>query len=122
MERTRAHPADWRSSAKHSYTLFFHDTHHRAVTDPESISRYALENFDGVLAFGEVIRDIYTRRGWSRRAWTWHEGGDATLFRPVPVNAYAGDVVWIGNWGDEERTAELSDYLCVLCEARPEKG
>jgi spore maturation protein CgeB len=93
------------------YCLLFHDTHHRAVSDPESIGRYALEHFDGVLAFGEVIRDIYRRRGWARRAWTWHEAADTTVFRPVAADSIEGDLVWIGNWGAEERTAELSDYF-----------
>jgi len=97
--------------SKHRYRLLFHDTHHRGVTDPQTISQYALENFDGVLAFGEVIRDLYVRNGWARRAWTWHEAADTHIFRPLPVKAQDADVVWIGNWGDEERTAELRDYF-----------
>jgi spore maturation protein CgeB len=96
---------------KNKYQLLFHDTHHRGVTDPESISSYALENFDGVLAFGEVLRELYLRMGWASRVWTWHEAADTLLFRPVDCIAMAGDVTWIGNWGDEERTAELSAYF-----------
>src|SRR5262245_36349969 len=71
--------------SRNPYCLLFHDTHHRAVTDPESIGRYELEHFDGVLAFGEVIRDIYVRQGWARRAWTWHEAADTAVFRPKAV-------------------------------------
>src|SRR5579883_3209765 len=41
------------------YLLFFHDTHHRAVTAPEEMSRYDLTHYDGVLAFGETISEIY---------------------------------------------------------------
>src|SRR5579884_863207 len=48
------------------FTLLFHDTHHRAVTAQEEMSRYELDGYDGVLAFGEVLRDIYERRGWGR--------------------------------------------------------
>jgi spore maturation protein CgeB len=92
------------------YRLLFHDTHHRSVTDPAAMARYVLEDFDGVLAFGDVIREIYRARGWGRRAWTWHEAADVERFRPLEAPP-AGDLVWIGNWGDEERTRELHDFL-----------
>jgi spore maturation protein CgeB len=93
------------------YRLLFHDTHHRAATDPAAMARYPLAGFDGVLAFGRVLRDLYLRRGWVRRAWVWHEAADVRRFRPVPVTAVAGELVWIGNWGDDERTAELEEFL-----------
>jgi len=34
-----------------SYRLFFHDTHHRSVTEPESMAKLDLRHYDGVLAF-----------------------------------------------------------------------
>jgi spore maturation protein CgeB len=92
------------------YRLYFHDTHHRVVSDPASMSLYDLRHYDGVLAFGEVLRDIYMRNGWTRQAWTWHEAADTRLFRPLPAEK-VNDLVWIGNWGDEERTAELGEFL-----------
>ncbi|HEY4589993.1 MAG TPA: glycosyltransferase, partial [Thermoanaerobaculia bacterium] len=52
------------------YRLLFHDTHHRSVTAPESMAAYDLSGYDGVLAFGEMIRDLYRDRGWAERAWT----------------------------------------------------
>jgi spore maturation protein CgeB len=93
------------------YRLLFHDTHHRSITDSESIAAYALEHYDGVLAFGNVIRDLYRSRGWAHRAWTWHEAADIRVFRPRVAEARQGDLVWIGNWGDGERTAELQEFL-----------
>ena len=98
--------------ARHGYQLLFHDTHHRAVTERESMAAYDLTHYDGVLAFGGVIRDLYLREGWTRRAWTWHEAADTSVFYPHerPV-VPAGDLVWVGNWGDEERTAELHEFL-----------
>src|SRR5207248_8169271 len=33
------------------YNLFFHDTHHRMITAPESMAAYELKNYDGVLAY-----------------------------------------------------------------------
>ncbi len=94
-----------------SYRLLFHDTHHRAVTDPSAMARFDLAHYDGVLAFGRVLCDVYVRRGWTRRAWTWHEAADTRVFRPWPADQADGDLVWIGNWGDEERTAELHKFL-----------
>ena len=75
------------------------------------MSAYQLEGYDGVLAFGEAVREIYIARGWSRRAWTWHEAADTRLFRPYATDERWGDLVWIGNWGDEERSQELREFL-----------
>jgi spore maturation protein CgeB len=100
---------DHHSTAR-GYRLLFHDTHHRAATQPEEMARFDLRHYDGVLAFGEVIRQIYLERGWTDRAWTWHEAADARLFRPLD-REQDEDLVWIGNWGDDERTAELTEFL-----------
>jgi spore maturation protein CgeB len=94
-----------------SYRLFFHDTHHRAATKPEEMAGYELAHYDGVLAYGNVIRDLYLARGWARDAWVWHEAADTRVFHPRPHGEPDGDVVWIGNWGDEERSAELREFL-----------
>jgi len=93
------------------YRLLFHDTHHRAVTAPEDMARFDLREYDGVLAFGEVIRQIYLDRGWAGQAWTWHEAADTRVFHPLDDVERRGDLVWVGNWGDGERTAELHEYL-----------
>jgi spore maturation protein CgeB len=107
-----------------SGVLLFHDSHHRSVTDPRAMSAYDLSHYDGVLAFGDPIRDRYVQHGWASRAWTWHEAADTRVFYPrdpsAPPSAdlqrfagagLGGDLVWIGNWGDEERTAELEEFL-----------
>jgi spore maturation protein CgeB len=94
------------------FTLLFHDTHHRCVTEPAGMAAYDLRDYDGVLAFGEVIRQIYLTEGWCQRAWTWHEAADTRVFRPLTSEAgITGDLVWIGNWGDEERAQELQEFL-----------
>ncbi|CAN5308888.1 glycosyltransferase [soil metagenome] len=92
--------------------LLFHDTHHRSVTKPDEIAAFDLSRYDGVLAFGDAIRDRYLEKGWAARAWTWHEAADARVFRP-PETAplHEGDLVWIGNWGDGERKRELVEFL-----------
>jgi spore maturation protein CgeB len=88
----------------------FHDTHHRAVTRPEEMGRYDLSGYDGVLAFGGAIAEVYRARSWHDRVWTWHEAADHRLFRPLDRKR-ARDLVWIGNWGDGERTRELEELL-----------
>jgi spore maturation protein CgeB len=94
------------------FSLLFHDTHHRAVSEPKAIRAFDLTHYDGVLAFGEVLRQIYEDRGWTPRAWTWHEAADLRLFRPPSAPAEQPlDLVWIGNWGEGERAAELSEFL-----------
>lgn len=95
-----------------SFTLLFHDTHHRAVTDPGSIGKMDLSGYDGVLAFGATLAEVYRKSGWGDRCFVWHEAADTMLFRPPLVES--GDrqgMVWVGNWGDEERSHELLDYL-----------
>jgi spore maturation protein CgeB len=94
-----------------AYRLLFHDTHHRAVSAPGHMDRLPLDGYDAILAFGEVVRQLYLRRGWARRAWTWHEAADVRLFRPIEGAGRDGDLVWVGNWGDDERTAELETFL-----------
>jgi len=94
-----------------SYLLLFHDTHHRMVSAPEAFGKLALDGFDGVLAFGEVLREAYVRQGWARQAFTWHEAADLRVFGPRSGVERQRDLVWIGNWGDDERSAELEEFL-----------
>jgi spore maturation protein CgeB len=99
------------------YHLLFHDTHHRSVTARDDMAGYRLENYDGVLAFGEVIRQRYLAAGWAHKVWTWHEAADVRVFFPRRAGSEQGDLVWVGNWGDEERTAELEEFLIRPVEA-----
>jgi spore maturation protein CgeB len=64
-----------------------------------------------VLAFGNVLRDLYLSESIVSRAWTWHEAADIRVFHPLPDVPRQGDVIWIGNWADEERTEELTEFL-----------
>ena len=93
------------------FTLLFHDTHHRAVSDPEAIGAFDLQDYDGVLAFGAALAEVYRGWGWGDRVFVWHEAADTTLFHPPAVETERSGLVWIGNWGDGERTAELEDFL-----------
>ena len=93
------------------YKLLFHDTHHRMVTQPESMAAYDLENYDGVLAFGKILREMYQASGRTNQCWVWHEAADTRVFKPLPEVTKTGDLVWVGNWGDNERCSELNEFL-----------
>ncbi|QAY76767.1 glycosyltransferase [Sphingosinicella sp. BN140058] len=93
------------------FTLLFHDTHHRAVSDPEAIRAFDLSGYDGVLAFGETLAEVYRRWGWQGRVFVWHEAADIRLFHPPEEEGERAGLVWIGNWGDGERTREIEDFL-----------
>ncbi len=95
--------------------LFFHDTHHRAITAPDELARFDLSNFDGVLAYGESLKHAYQRLGWGKQVYVWHEAADIRTFHPSSPNDKSGDLVWIGNWGDDERTEELREYFVEPC-------
>ena len=94
---------------KDDFVLLFHDTHHRMAGHDRL--PFSLKHYDGVLAYGQVLTDKYLRNGWAERAWTWHEAADTRVFHPLPNVTRTLDLVWIGNWGDDERTAELHEFL-----------
>lgn len=93
------------------FTLLFHDTHHRAVSEPDGIRAFDLSGYDGVLAFGETLAEVYRRWGWQGRVFVWHEAADIRLFHPPAVEQPREGLIWIGNWGDGERTKELESFL-----------
>ena len=95
---------------KFGFKALFHDTHHRAYTRAGEILRFPLHLFDGVLAFGEPITRIYRDGFGIAKVWTFHEAADIQNFHPI-VSEKTADVMWIGNWGDEERTRELMEFL-----------
>jgi spore maturation protein CgeB len=95
----------------HNVRALFHDTHHRALTAEQELSRFDLSNYDGVVAYGASLKRAYERRGWGRQVHVWHEAADVRVFYPRESERIAGDLVWIGNWGDEERTEELREYF-----------
>jgi len=93
------------------FRLLFHDTHHRAVSAPEQLRRFDLSNYDGVLAFGEVLRRAYVDNGWAAQVWVWHEAADTRIFQPQAPRTASSDLTWVGNWGDNERARELRHFL-----------
>jgi spore maturation protein CgeB len=98
-----------------SFRLVFHDTHHRAFSSPEQIRLLGVDRFDAVLVFGETLAAIYREQFHIQQVWTLHEAADTTVFKPLPRLHKENDFVWIGNWGDGERSAEIKQFF--LCPA-----
>jgi len=93
-----------------AYRLLYHDTHHRAVTNPSEIAAFDLSGYDGAMVFGESLRERYAEIHPRLKAWVWHEAADTFRFRPLNGEV-RWDLVWIGNWGDSERSEELREFL-----------
>jgi spore maturation protein CgeB len=101
------------------FVLLFHDTHHRPASVPWQTARFNLQHYDGVLAYGESLREVYRRDFGQAHVWTFHEAADTTVFYPREAEQ-TDDVVWIGNWGDDERTREIREYLVDSARRLPE--
>jgi spore maturation protein CgeB len=94
------------------FSLLFHDTHYRILSEPERVLRVGLERFDAVLAYGPSIAAEYRRRG-VKNVHVVHEAADVPLFHPAPADPGRplDDALFIGNWGDEDRAEELRAYV-----------
>ena len=101
------------------FALLFHDTHHRPLSSPWEVARLNLQPYDGVLAYGDSLARLYRADFGQERVWTFHEAADTSVFFPREAERH-DDVVWIGNWGDEERTREIREYLVDSARLLPE--
>ena len=95
---------------KYGFKALFHDTHHRAVSALNELLKFHLHLFDGVLAFGKSLYEVYRHGLGIEKVWIFHEAADVEHFKPSPQPVQA-DLCWIGNWGDDERTRELEEFL-----------
>jgi len=91
---------------------FFHDTHYRVVLDEAYRSSLGLENFEGILAYSPSVAERYCALGF-RKVFVLHEAADTTVFKPEPVEKNT-DVVFVGNYGDGDRSDELEDFVIGL--------
>ncbi len=90
-------------------TALFHDTHYRVVLDENYRQRLGLEQFDHILAFSPSVASRYRGLGFDRVS-VLHEAADTTVFAPRETPK-SMDVVFVGNYGDGDRSAELEDYV-----------
>jgi spore maturation protein CgeB len=103
------------------FRLLFHDTHHRASSSPQQIKLLGLERFDGALVFGESLARIYRDRLHIENVHTLHEAADTSVFCPQPGSDKELDAVWIGNWGDGERSDEIRSFLLKPAAQLPDR-
>jgi spore maturation protein CgeB len=87
----------------------FHDTHYRVVLDDTYRQQLGLEQFGQILAFSPSVAERYRARGFANVT-VLHEAADTTVFMPADVPK-STDVVFVGNYGDGDRSTELEEYV-----------
>ena len=88
---------------------FFHDTHYRVVLDDAYRASLGLEDYQAILAYSPSVADRYRQLGFDR-VHVLHEAADVSVFAPLAVPKLT-DVVFVGNYGDGDRSDELEDYV-----------
>jgi spore maturation protein CgeB len=90
---------------------YFHDTHYRVVLDEPHRNSLELERYTGILAYSPSVAERYRSLGFpADSVHVFHEAADITVFEPKPVPKTT-DVVFVGNYGDGDRSDELEDYV-----------
>ncbi len=90
-------------------TSLFHDTHYRVVLDESHRAGLGIDQYDAILAYSPSVAERYHSLGYTR-VHVFHEAADTTVFAPLQV-AKTNDVVFVGNYGDGDRSDELEDYV-----------
>ena len=87
----------------------FHDTHYRVVLDAAYRDSLGLEQFDDILAYSPSTAQRFRDLGYSN-VHVFHEAADTTVYAPLDIPK-TSDVVFVGNYGDGDRSKELEDYI-----------
>jgi spore maturation protein CgeB len=88
---------------------YFHDTHYRVILDAPHRDALGLENYTAILAYSPSVAERYRALGFER-VHVLHEAADTTVFKPQAVPKTT-DVVFVGNYGDGDRSDELEDFV-----------
>lgn len=96
----------------------FHDTHYRVVLDDAHRAQLGIEAYDDILAYSPSVADRFRQLGFSN-VHVLHEAADTAVFSPRPMPKTT-DVVFVGNYGDGDRSDELEDYLFAPRPSLPE--
>jgi spore maturation protein CgeB len=78
-----------------------------------------LDAYSAILAYGPTIVDIYRSTTDGPEVLLFNEAADTDLFRPLP-QPKSRDVVFVGNWGDEDRNQTTWDYFIEQGRALPD--
>ncbi len=93
------------------FRLLWYDNHHRSVSARAQYDGYQFDAFDLALPYGESLKQVYEEAGWFKCVGSLPEAADPSVFKPMPEVETTGDIVWIGNWGGDERAEELFEYF-----------
>jgi hypothetical protein len=74
------------------------------------MAAYDLRHYDGVSRSERCPRAVPLARLAQARL-DLARGGRHARVQAAAASPKQGDLVWVGNWGDEERTAELHEFL-----------
>jgi spore maturation protein CgeB len=96
-------------SAAMGIRAYFHDTHYRVVLDQAHRENLELHNYTGILAYSPSVAERYRSLGFDRVD-VFHEAADITVFEPLSLSKTT-DVVFVGNYGDGDRSNELEEYV-----------
>ncbi len=107
------------TAARLGVVSIFHDTHHRALTEPSRIREMGLDSYSAILAYGPTIADIYRGATNGPQVLVFHEGADTDLFRPLP-RPKSRDVVFVGNWGDDDRNQATWQFFIDQSRSLPD--
>jgi len=108
-----------RAAMRTGKLAIFHDTHHRALTEPERLPSLGLEAYSAVLAYGPTIAEIYRSTLDGPEVLVFHEAADTDLFKPLRRRKDT-DVLFIGNWGDDDRSTSTRQYFIEQARALPD--
>lgn len=98
-----------RLAKKCGIRAMFHDTHYRVVLDEAHRATLDLDLYDSILAYSPSVAERYRSLGFDR-VYLLHEAADTSVFAPIDVPKTT-DVVFVGNYGDGDRSHELEDYV-----------
>lgn len=87
----------------------FHDTHYRVVLNEAYRADLGLEQYGAILPYSTSVAERYRQLGFDN-VHVFHEAADTTVFAPLPLPKRT-DVVFVGNYGDGDRSDELEDYV-----------
>ncbi len=107
------------TAARLGVVTLFHDTHHRALTEPARIPQMGLDAYSAILAYGPTIADIYRSTTDGPEVLVFHEAADTDLFRPLD-RPKTRDVVFVGNWGDDDRNQSTWQFFIEQGRALPD--
>jgi hypothetical protein len=104
------------------FTLLFHDTHHRAVSEPKAMKAYDLSGYDGVRAFGETLAEVYRGWGWGNDVLRLARGPPTSAISIRPPRKASGASRLDRQLGEGERTKELRNICSRRLGSRPWPG